>query len=99
MRCDLNGGSGETGCLQFLESTWKMWSKEHIGYVAPQSKINEMYVATLQVQKWIDNGYTDKQVFLSWNAGRPHEVKGINKHGIAYDSGLYALKALAYYND
>jgi len=76
-----------------------MWSIEHIGYVAPQTHINEMYVGTLQVQKWLDKGYTEKDVFLSWNAGRPHEVKGVNKWGVAFDSGLYARKALAYYNN
>ena len=75
-----------------------MWSIEHIGYVAPQTPTNEMYVGVLQVQKWLERGYTEKDVFLSWNAGSPVERKGINKWGIKFDSGLYARKALAYYD-
>lgn len=73
-----------------------MWSKETIGYVAPVTETNEMYIATLMVQKWLAQGYTEKEIFLMWNAGRPIEVKGTNKHGVEYDSGAYARKALAY---
>jgi hypothetical protein len=55
-----------------------------------------MYIATMKVQKWLDQGYTEKEIFLTWNAGRPVEVRGVNKHGVAYDSAQYARKALAF---
>lgn len=57
-----------------------------------------MYIATLKVQGWLDRGYSEKQVFLMWNGGEgsPYEKKGINSHGVPYDSGKYARKALAY---
>jgi len=55
-----------------------------------------MYIATMMVEAWLRLGYTEKEIFLTWNAGRPVEVKGINKHGVPYDSGKYAIKALAY---
>lgn len=86
-------------CLQFLDSTWKAWSTETIGYVAPLTEINEKYVATLMVEKWLEKGYSEKDIFLTWNAGRPVGVKGVNKHGVKYDSGAYARKALAYFKE
>lgn len=96
-RCDTQGKSGELkSCLQFLPETFDAWSRETIGYVAPVTKINEMYIATLMVQKWLERGYSERDIFLTWNAGRPVEVRGINKHGVQYDSGQYASKALAY---
>lgn len=55
-----------------------------------------MYIATLKVQEWLSQGYTEKEIFLTWNAGRPIEVSGINKHGVRFDSGHYARKALAF---
>jgi hypothetical protein len=73
-----------------------MWSKEVLGYVAPVTEINEKYIATMMVQKWLAQGHTEKEIFLMWNAGRPVEVRGINKHGVQYDSGAYAKRALAY---
>ena len=76
-----------------------MWSTDTIGYVAPVTQVNEMYVATLKVQHWLDVGYTEKDIFLIWNAGRPVEVRGINKHGEKYDSGLYAQRGLTYLSE
>jgi len=76
-----------------------MWSTEVLGYVAPVTEVNEKYIATIKVQKWLEQGYTEKDIFLIWNAGRPHEVSGVNKWGVRFDSGLYARKALAYFNE
>lgn len=73
-----------------------MWSAETIGYVAPVTEVNEMYVATLMVQKWIDAGYSDATIFRKWNGGDGRVKAGYNEHGVYYDTGAYALKALAF---
>lgn len=96
MRCDLKGLSGETGCLQFMPSSWESWSKDYFGYIAPQTQINEMYIATLKIQRWINSGASDKAVFLFWNGGDGREKKGINSAGVNYDTAQYARIGLAY---
>jgi len=83
-------------CLQYLPATYAAWSRETIGYVAPVTEINEKYIATLKVERWLEVGYTEKEIFLIWNAGRPIEISGTNKHGVRYDSGKYARKALSF---
>jgi len=55
-----------------------------------------MYVATLVVQDWIDAGYSDATIFRKWNGGDGRVKAGYNAHGVYYDTGAYALKALAF---
>lgn len=95
--CDTQGASGELeSCLQFLPATYAMWSKEVLGYVAPVTETNEKYIAIMMVQKWLAAGYSEKDIFLTWNAGSPVVRSGVNKHGVQYDSGAYAQKAFRY---
>ncbi len=97
-QCDKAGASGELkSCLQFLPATYAMWSKETIGYVAPLSKTNEMYVATLMVQKWLDKGYSDADVLRTWNQGHRGQCKkGTNSYGVKYNSCAYEVKGLSF---
>ena len=97
MNCKLKGGSGEKGCSQTMPDTWVSHSKKILGYVAPQTEINDLYVSTLIIKSYLDKGYSEKDIFLTWNQGnKGHCVKGINKHGVAYNSCEYLNKALAY---
>lgn len=43
------------------------------------------------IEKWIEQGLSDRQIFLIWNQGNPGACKaGINSHGVPYDSCAYA---------
>lgn len=72
---------------------------EVIGYVPPMTEINSKYVAVMKVQEWLNEGRSEKQIFLSWNAGERAKKcgKGTNKHGVKYDSCSYITKALTAY--
>jgi hypothetical protein len=49
----------------------------------------------MKIEKWLEKGLTDRQIFLIWNQGNYGPCKsGINKYGVAYDSCAYAEKAL-----
>jgi len=94
------GGSGESGAFQFMPSTWKGWAKQYLGDAnAPLTKANQNQVAVKRVSDLLDKGYDERQVALSWNAGSPVEVKGVNKYGVKYDSGAYANKVISQYNN
>lgn len=90
------GKSGENGALQFLPSTWKAWSKDVAGRVLPFTPGNEQYVALRKVQHWIDSGHSNREIALIWNQGHPGACRrGVNGHGVAYDSCEHARLVLA----
>ena len=93
---NLDGRSKERGCYQYVESTWRLYSKEVLGYVAPRTEVNEEYVAVLKVHKWLLQGYTEKEVALMWNGGNTTVKQGVNKYGVPYDTGAYARKVLTH---
>lgn len=69
-----NTKAGKTGELksifQFEPSTWKKEAAQYLGDAnAPINPDNETTVVTKQVGKWIDEGYTAKQIASMWNAG------------------------------
>lgn len=93
--CSLTGLSGERGCYQFMPSTWNAYSKEIYGEILPINEEREQFVVQQKVKKWLDQGKTARQIFLIWNQGNSGEcVRGINRHGVPYDSCAYAEKAL-----
>ncbi|MEK9694526.1 MAG: hypothetical protein VW270_02115 [Candidatus Poseidoniales archaeon] len=55
----------------------------------------EMYVAIKKIQKWKQQGFSDKEIARLWNSGTPTPKKGINKHGVAYDTEAYARAVIA----
>ncbi len=94
---EARGKSGEKGALQFLPNTWEIWSKEVAGGELAFTQINEEYVALMMVQKWINIGMSDRQIFWMWNSGRSDRcIEGTNKYGVKYSSCQYAHRALAY---
>lgn len=91
--CKRIGDSGEVGCFQYMPDTWNGDSIKYLGYVAPAtSYITQKYVTAHKVQAWIDQGYSPYQIGLLYNGGEIKEKKGINKYGVAYNSGAYAKK-------
>lgn len=96
------GASGEYGCFQYLPSTWEGRSMEVLGYVAPQTRINERYVTTIVVQRWLEEGYSVKEIAYLWNHPRALTdgcSSGINSQGVPWNSCEYARSLLAYYHE
>lgn len=94
--CHRTGASGEQGCFQFLPSTWETYSTETLGYVAELNEENEARVVVGKIQRWLDEGRTPREIFLLWNQGHAGPCrKGINRHGVAYDSCAYAERGEA----
>lgn len=89
------GGSGENGAYQFMPSSWSGWAKQYLGNAnAPMTPENQDKVAEAKIQDWLNQGYNAQQIALLWNSGKTTPVKGVNKYGVAYDSGAYANKVL-----
>lgn len=60
-----------------------------------QTPTRERYVAYKKIEKWLEQGYNAYQIALIWNGGEPIEKRGVNKHGVEYDSGEYARNVVA----
>jgi len=102
-RCDsLHGDSGEYGCFQYQYGTWKAYSNEIAGTVLPQTQENERLITEGMIQKWLDEGISERGIFLTWNQGSPTGwgpgtkdcYSGVNSSGVRYDSCDYAARAL-----
>jgi hypothetical protein len=94
--CEARGTSGERGCFQFMPGTWKMWSKDVLGYVGVMTDNTEYYVVLRKIQGWIDAGYSDAQIARMWNQGHVGQCSaGVNKYGARYDSCAYMRLVLA----
>lgn len=82
--------------MQYMPATWEAQSKEIYGQVLKKTPELEWFVATRMIEKWLNNGLSEAQVALRWNAGgATHCSAGTNKHGVAYDSCSYQKKVLA----
>lgn len=80
-----------------MPKTWQDWSKKVLGYVAPQTPVNERYVALRKIQHHLDEGYSEAEVALIWNQGNPSKCKaGVNSSGVAYNSCDYVKKVMGH---
>lgn len=84
--------------MQYLASTWKLFSKEVYGEVREQTPQRERYVAYKMIEKWLEEGHDAYEIALIWNGGTPTEKSGVNKHGVAFNTRQYALNVLAQLN-
>lgn len=82
--------------MQFLPSTWRLFSKEIYGEIREQTPTRERYVAYKKIEKWLQEGYSAYQIALMWNGGTPTEKSGVNRHGVAYDTKQYAMNVVAH---
>jgi hypothetical protein len=98
-KCNLEGGSGERGCMQFLDSTWRGYAKKYMGTTTlPMTKENEILLLTKVNKAHILNGRTIEQVALIHNSGQyKQHRKGVNKFGVPYDTRTYTSKVLREY--
>jgi len=89
------GGSGEFGAYQFMPNTWREWAGKYAGNpnLKPTPE-NQDFIANAKISELIKKGHTPQQIALIWNGGEPKIKKGVNKYGVAYDSGAYANKVL-----
>jgi len=76
-----------------------MYSLEVYGEVMPMTYESERYVATRMIETWLANGYTIADIPLIWNQGSNGQCRrGVNRHGVRYDSCAYQQKVLALLN-
>lgn len=96
--CEMAGASGEGGCWQYMKSTWDSHVVEVYGVWKPRDSYErERYVVTKMVEKWVDQGMNASQIALRWNAGGATQCsRGVNRHGVKYDSCAHIDKVLAY---
>lgn len=98
------GKSGEVGCYQYQAGTWRAYSMRSAGKILPQTRANEDLVTEGMIRIWLEEGRTERWIFLTWNQGNGDGwgpgtkdcYSGVNKWGVHYDSCAYAAKALAY---
>ena len=82
--------------MQFLPSTWRLFSNEVYGEVREQTPVRERYVAYKMIEKWLEQGHDAYAIAKLWNQGHAGQCsKGINRHGVEYDSCGYAQKVLS----
>lgn len=94
---DMPGLSGEKGCHQFMPRTWKSYAREFFGYVPEQTPDNATKVARFKIRQWLDQGYSEEEIFLTWNQGNKSKCKaGINPLGVPFDSCAYVAKCKRY---
>lgn len=93
------GASGEFGYYQFMPQTWASSSKAFLGRDVPIEQATpeeQNEVAYKQIKQWKDAGYNPGQIASMWNAGpgKPNAYidgnKGVNEHGVEYDTKAYA---------
>lgn len=81
--------------MQFLPSTWRMFSNIVYGEVRDMTPTRERFVATKIIKSWLEEGLTPSEVALRWNQG--HEgacSSGTNSKGVYYNSCSYRDKVL-----
>ncbi len=82
--------------MQFLSSTWKLWSEDVYGEVREQTPTRERYVAYKKIEKWLEEGKNAEQIAKIWNQGHAGKCSaGTNKHGVKYNSCEYVKQVLA----
>ncbi len=98
------GGSGEFGAYQFMPDTYKTYAQKYLGDSNAQPTIeNQNKIAYSFIKEKKDQGFNPSQIASMWNAGekKPNAYKenwkGVNSHGVAYDTPAYALKVSEYY--
>jgi len=88
--CTARGASGESGCLQIMPGTWRMWSTVVYGEVVEMTPVRERYVVTKIISSWVKEGLSNDRIFLRYNAGGATQCSsGTNSHGVDYNSCHY----------
>jgi hypothetical protein len=81
-----------------MPATWQAHSRQVFGEVLPKTAEREYLVAVRMIEKWLNEGHNEGAVMRIWNQGNAGAcVRGINRHGVAYDSCAYEQKVTAIY--
>ncbi len=98
-RCGRPGLSGERGCYQIMPGTWKGLSKKHLGQVKAMTVELEEKVVLAEMLELTLKEIPMDRVALMWNAGPKAKKcsKGVNSHGVPYNSCTYIKKVLISY--
>ena len=100
------GKSGEYGAYQWTPGTWASESQKYLGQSVPLQQATPQQqneVAYKKIADWKAQGYNVGQIASMWNAGEgnPNAYitgnKGVNKEGVAYDTGAYAKSVATAY--
>lgn len=103
------GASGEAKSIwQWMPPTWQLISSQYNratkGVDSPLTLNvqNEEKVVVWKVQKFVRRGYTPKEIGMIWNSSlggkeKPLARKGVNKHGVAFDSERHGQKVAETY--
>lgn len=82
-----------------MPATWRHHSQLVYGEVKPKTPEREWLVAVTVIEMWLDQGLTEAQIALRWNAGGASKCSsGVNKYGVKYDSCEYVRGVLALLN-
>jgi len=86
-----NGASGEYGAYQFMPSTWKRACLFYEGRILDPTPENQDRIVDHLIKRYLDKGYTVKEIASIWNSGKPDWQGriGVNKFGVAYNVPAY----------
>ena len=80
-----------------MPSTWRVSSIAIYGEYKEMTPDRERYVVTMLVKGWVDSGMNAAQIALRWNSGGATQCsRGVNRHGVSYDSCAHVQKVLTY---
>jgi hypothetical protein len=95
---------GGASRYQYTHDTWKGVAQKYLGDAnAPLTLQNENKASYLRIKEWKDSGKNVGQIASMWNAGegKPNAYRenwrGVNKHGVVYDTPAYARKVATAY--
>ncbi len=97
-------GVGGASRYQYTHDTWKGVAQKYLGNPNAELNLeNENKASYLRIKEWKDKGFNVGQIASMWNAGegRPNAYRenwrGVNKHGVVYDTPAYAAKVARAY--
>lgn len=76
--------------MQYLAGTWRLHSMQVYGEIREKTPEREWYVAVTMIERWLESGHDERAIARLWNQGNVGQcVRGVNKHGVRYDSCAY----------
>ena len=84
--------------MQFLRATYVSYAKEVYGEYREMTPEREWHVATMMIDKWLQQGRDVGAIARTWNQGNAGPcVRGVNKHNVPYDSCKYQIAVVSNY--
>ena len=84
--------------MQFMRSTYVAYAKQVYGEYREMTPEREWYVAVMMIESWLQQGHDVGAIARTWNQGNTGPcVRGVNKHGVRYDSCAYQVAVVSNY--